>query len=26
VVSLRERLDWFESRGRMLEATLAEVP
>jgi uroporphyrinogen III methyltransferase / synthase len=26
VVSLRERLEWFESRGRMLEATLAEVP
>ena len=26
VVALRERLEWFESRGRMLEATLAEVP
>ena len=26
VVALRERLEWFESRDRMLEATLAEVP
>jgi uroporphyrinogen III methyltransferase / synthase len=26
VVGLRERLEWFEARGRVLEATLAEVP